>query len=67
MTLHGSMGVAGEDKARARNILQHGIGSWAPRADFSDLPGDVSKLAKEMQKRLIDMGSGEGVGYSLEN
>lgn len=67
MTLHGSMGIAGEDKARARNILQHGIGSWAARADFSGLPGEMAELAKEMQKRLIDMGSGEDVGYSMES
>lgn len=67
MTLHGSMGIVGEDKARARNILQHGIGSWAAAADFSDLPGDMSQLATAMQKRLIDMGSGDDVGYSLAN
>lgn len=67
MTLHGSMGVVGEDKARARNILQHGIGSWAGQADFSGLTGDKSRLAMEMQKRLIDMGSGDDVGFSLAN
>ncbi|KAK3715374.1 hypothetical protein LTR37_007102 [Vermiconidia calcicola] len=64
MTLHGTMGTAGTDKARARNILQHGIGSWAADADFSDLPGDMANLAKGMRERLIGMGSGEDVGYS---
>ena len=64
MTLHGTMGIAGTDKARARNILQHGIGSWAAKADFSDLPSDMAQLAEGMQKRLIAMGSGEEVGYS---
>ncbi len=64
MTLHGTMGIAGTDKARARNILQHGIGSWAGKADFSDLPGDKAKLAGEMQQRLMAMGSEDDVGYS---
>ena len=64
MTLHGTMGIAGTDKARARNILQHGIGSWAAKANFSDLPSDMAQLAEGMQKRLIAMGSGEEVGYS---
>jgi ectoine hydroxylase-related dioxygenase (phytanoyl-CoA dioxygenase family) len=67
MTLHGTMGIAGTDRARARNILQHGIGSWAGNADFSDLPGDMSKLAAEMQQRLMRMGSGDDVGYSQVN
>jgi len=64
MTLHGTMGLKGADPARARNILQHGIGSWAARADFSGLPGDMAKLAVGMQERLLDMGSGEDVGFS---
>ena len=64
MTLHGTMGIAGTDPARARNILQHGIGSWAAKADFSDLPGDMAKLAEGMQQRLIAMGRGDVVEYS---
>ena len=67
MTLHGTMGIAGTDKARARNILQHGIGSWAAKASFSDLPDDMARLAEGMQKRLIAMGSGDDVGYSQVN
>lgn len=67
MTLHGTMGIAGADKARARNILQHGIGSWAAKADFSDLSDEMAQLARGMQKRLIDMGSGDDVGYSQVN
>jgi len=63
MTLHGTMGIAGADRARARNILQHGIGSWADKADFSDLSGDMAKLAGEMQQRLLAMGTSD-VGYS---
>ena len=67
MTLHGTMGIGGTDRARARNILQHGIGSWAANADFSDLPGDMAILADGMQKRLIAMGSDQDVGYSQVN
>lgn len=67
MTLHGTMGISGTDTARARNILQHGIGAWASEADFSDLNGDMRDLAQGMQKRLIAMGSGDGVGYSQVN
>lgn len=67
MTLHGTMGISGTDTARARNILQHGIGTWASKADFSDLDGDMRVLAEGMQSRLIAMGSGEDVGYSQVN
>ncbi|KAK3053733.1 hypothetical protein LTR09_005012 [Extremus antarcticus] len=64
LTLHGTMGIAGTDRARARNILQHGIGSWAGEADFSDLPPGMAQLASGMQKRLMAMGGGDDVGYS---
>ncbi|KAK5166203.1 uncharacterized protein LTR77_008464 [Saxophila tyrrhenica] len=64
MTLHGTMGIAGTDAARARNILQHGIGSWAKEADFSNLPPDMRDIAKGMQGRLISMGGVDDVGYS---
>ena len=64
MTLHGTMGIVGTDKARARNILQHGIGDWAAKADFNELSKDMRELAKGMQERLIDMGNGGDVGYS---
>lgn len=67
MTLHGTMGISGTDTARARNILQHGIGSWASKADFSDLSGGMRELAEGMQRRLIAMGSGDDVGYSQVN
>lgn len=64
MTLHGTMGIAGKDHSRARNILQHGIGSWAGKADFRELPGGMADLAKGMQSRLIAMGSGDNLGFS---
>ncbi|KAK4540917.1 hypothetical protein LTR36_008425 [Oleoguttula mirabilis] len=64
MTLHGTMGLAGADPARARNILQHGIGAWAAQCDFSDLPSDMASRAEGMQGRLIAMGTGQSVGFS---
>ena len=51
--------------ADARNILQHGIGSWAREADFSHLPDPaMAELATNMQRNLVAMGSGDGVGFS---
>lgn len=64
ITLHGSMGLVGSDPARARNILQHGIGTWAARCDFSDLPPGMAKTANGMKARLIQMGTGKDVGFS---
>lgn len=64
MTLHGTMGISGADTARARNILQHGIGSWAASATFTDLPGDMAAVAVGMQNRLMAMGSGADLEYS---
>ncbi|RMY49046.1 hypothetical protein D0865_07720 [Hortaea werneckii] len=64
MTLHGTMGLTGTDPARARNILQHGIGAWAGQCNFSDLPDGMADQASAMQKRLMLMGSGADVGFS---
>ncbi|KAK3074414.1 hypothetical protein LTR53_003145 [Teratosphaeriaceae sp. CCFEE 6253] len=64
MTLHGTMGLVGADAARARNILQHGIGEWAGACQFGDLPPGMAGRAKGMQGRLMGMGRGGGVGYS---
>jgi hypothetical protein len=62
--VHGSMGLTGTDKARARNILQHGIGKWAADCNFDGLPGDMTCLATAMKHRLISMGTGDDVGFS---
>ena len=67
MTLHGSMGITKSDPERARNILQHGIGSWAADAEFTKLPGDMSQLAEAMKQRLISMGSGDGIGFTHQD
>ena len=65
MTLHGTMGVRGvEGEARARNVLQHGIGEWAEKAEFGDLGDGMRELAEGMQRRLMEMGKGESVGFS---
>lgn len=67
-TLHGSMGVVGADRARSRNVLQHGV-DWIDRCDFSNLSGDfdghsVGRIADGMKVRLVAMGTGKDVGYS---
>ncbi|KAG5287021.1 phytanoyl-CoA dioxygenase [Histoplasma ohiense] len=82
LTVHGSVGLAvdnrdaagGEtDKApktnvRALTVLQHGVGFWVNRedADFNGLEREVKERAERMRKRLIEMGSGDGLGYALE-
>lgn len=59
------MGIRSGDPARARVILQHGIGEWVAACDFSTLPGDIAALASGMQARLIEIGSsGAQHGYS---
>lgn len=66
MTLHGSLGRSGEEN-RARNVLQHGIGEWVERCDFSNMDECIGKRADRMRARLIEFGRGrtaEEVGYS---
>ena len=64
ITLHGTMGLQGADHLRARNILQHGIGTWASKCDFSNLPPNTADLAEGMKQRLLAMGSGDELGFS---
>ncbi|KAK4936314.1 hypothetical protein LTR10_022791 [Elasticomyces elasticus] len=64
MTLHGSIGLAGHGTERARQVLQHAVGQWIDKAHF-DLEGSKGERAEAMRKRLVEMGSGEGLGYSL--
>ncbi|QIW98505.1 hypothetical protein AMS68_004023 [Peltaster fructicola] len=63
MTLHGSMGMRAADPDRARNILQHGIGTWAARCDFSKLSAPMSSTATRMQSALLEMGGGAELGF----
>ncbi|KAI1631446.1 phytanoyl-CoA dioxygenase family protein [Biscogniauxia mediterranea] len=69
MTLHGSVGRAGAGPLRARNVLQHGVGAWVGRCDFSGLGGEgerIRRRAEGMRERLVKLGRESGdVGYSL--
>lgn len=64
MTLHGSVGLAGHGTERARQVLQHAVGDWVNRAQFS-IEGPKGQRAEDMRKRLMEMGSGKDLGYSL--
>ncbi|KIW71315.1 hypothetical protein PV04_03497 [Phialophora macrospora] len=68
MTLHGSVGLAGHGTERARQVLQHGVGEWIGRAQFS-IEGAKGERAEGMRKRLVEMGTASGngkdLGYSL--
>ena len=64
MTLHGSVGLAGHGTERARQVLQHAVGQWIDRAQFQ-LQGSKGDRAEAMRTRLVAMGRGEDVGYSL--
>ncbi|KAM3531870.1 hypothetical protein NHJ13051_000606 [Beauveria bassiana] len=67
ITLHGSVGHAGGSKLRARNVLQHGIGKWVDKVDFSKLKSAERERAEAMRARLVKLGSEAGdVGYSLQ-
>ena len=65
LTLHGSVGLAGHGKERARQVLQHGVGEWIDRAQFGPEGSNVER-AEAMRKRLMVMGSGKDLGFSLE-
>ncbi|PNY29623.1 Protein N-methyltransferase NNT1 [Tolypocladium capitatum] len=67
MTLHGSVGHSGGSKLRATNVLQHGIGAWVDKIDFSALKDGERQRGEAMRARLVKMGSESGpVGYSLQ-
>lgn len=68
LTLHGSVGLYGHGEERARNVLQHGVGEWVDgeKAPFEDLQGQCRVRAEGMRLRLVEMGTGEDLGYSLE-
>ncbi|GME46556.1 putative nicotinamide N-methyltransferase [Neofusicoccum parvum] len=64
MTLHGSVGLVRGSKERARNVLQHGIGDYVGKCDFSGLEEGVRKRAEGMRERAVKMGSDAGdVGF----
>ncbi|EAS30744.3 phytanoyl-CoA dioxygenase [Coccidioides immitis RS] len=69
MTLHGSVGLVqpveeGKKDLRATVVLQHGVGQWVNRED-AKFDG-LGPRAEAMRQRLIEKGTGEGVGYALD-
>lgn len=68
MTLHGSVGHVKGNKARARNVLQHGVGQWVDKCDFNKLPEHLKPRAEGMRQRLFEMGESSGnVGFSQDD
>ncbi|ETS78227.1 hypothetical protein PFICI_10289 [Pestalotiopsis fici W106-1] len=68
MSLHGSVGHAGGSQLRARNVLQHGVGKWVDRCDFSSLGEKERARAEGMRARLVKLGTESGdVGYSHQD
>ncbi|CAJ2505149.1 Uu.00g125430.m01.CDS01 [Anthostomella pinea] len=70
MSLHGSVGHVGGARARARNVLQHGVGGWVDQCDFAALGGGedgrIRRRAEGMRDRLVKLGRESGdVGFSL--
>ncbi|QQK40544.1 Phytanoyl-CoA dioxygenase family protein [Penicillium digitatum] len=74
LTLHGSLGLkacggggddAEEQKKRVRStaVLQHGVGAWVNREDAAF---GLGERAERMRANLVEMGTGEGVGFSLQ-
>lgn len=69
LTLHGSIGLkaSGGDEAdkkvRATAVLQHGVGAWVHRDDAAF---GLGERPEKMRANLVAMGTGEGVGYSLQ-
>ncbi|KAF4449410.1 nicotinamide N-methyltransferase [Fusarium albosuccineum] len=67
MTLHGSVGHVHGSNLRARNVLQHGVGSWVDKCAFGPLEDEQRRRAEGMRQRLVRLGSESGqVGYSLQ-
>lgn len=66
MTLHGSVGHVRGKAARARNVLQHGVGGWVGRCRFDELEEGERRRAEGMRERLVGMGrdAGGDLGYS---
>ncbi len=66
LSLHGSVGHAAAGAARARNVLQHGVGRWVDRCDLAVLDPPLRPRAEAMRARLVKLGRESGdVGYSL--
>ena len=69
-TLHGSVGHAAGSRARARNVLQHGIGEWVASCDFSCLSETNGERARAegMRARIVKLGQDAGdIGYTFSD
>jgi hypothetical protein len=68
MTLHGSIGHTSGGNHRARNVLQHGLGEWVDKVDFSVLPSNLQSRAENMRKKLKELGEVNGdVGFAHDD
>ncbi|KAK0640867.1 hypothetical protein B0T16DRAFT_288973, partial [Cercophora newfieldiana] len=65
-TLHGSVGHVGGSAARARNVLQHGVGGYVGECEFGCLEGTAREVAEGMRRRLVEMGRDGEVEYLLD-
>jgi hypothetical protein len=70
LTLHGSLGLKAADasdaetkKVRATAVLQHGVGAWVSGEDAAF---GLGERPERMRANLVGMGTGEGVGFSLQ-
>ncbi|KAK8037908.1 Phytanoyl-dioxygenase [Apiospora phragmitis] len=69
LSLHGTVGHRAGSAARARNVLQHGVGAWVDRCSFAGSLEDdrIRERAEGMRERLLLLGRASGdVGFSLE-
>ncbi|KAI9830741.1 MAG: hypothetical protein M1819_005405 [Sarea resinae] len=66
-TLHGSVGLIQGGGHRARNVLQHGVGTWVRECAFAGLEAEERKRAEGMRTRLVELGEAKGdVGFFAE-
>ncbi|RAH76150.1 phytanoyl-CoA dioxygenase family protein [Aspergillus japonicus CBS 114.51] len=59
----GATGKSAAGKVRATAVLQHGVGAWVQREDAAF---GIGERAERMRANLVAMGSGDGVGFSLQ-
>lgn len=49
-------------------MLQHGVGDWVDKVDFSPLPENLRERAEGMRKNLFEMGKVSGdVGFAQDD
>lgn len=68
MTLHGCIGHVDGSQERARNVLQHGVGEWIEKCEFSTLQPDMKVRAERMRLNLKTIGdASDDVGFSHDD